>query len=420
MTSISNVSNVMAQQPEIVQPKANNVYRANFRAGNDSFVRQDNRRKQMPPQDQYMMYDPIMEQQMRMLQEQQKKAKKQERTQKIATGVGIGAGLAIILTLVLSLLGKGGADKTLKELTTTAMKWKDLKGVKTVASLESKTTSPAVRDNMRKMLNKSKLSDKARKWTGSKDGAEIIYMYGHGGVGKTYAAEQYAQEKGAIFASIKYSDLGSPYKDAASMKVTSFFDNIIEKAAKNKDRDVVVCIDEIDAVMSKVNDTGQHAEEAKKIRAAVLTGLDKLRKESKNVTLIATSNYHPKNGIIDPIALRRFNAQIEVPLPNKEQIVELLKMNLKDVEAIKGDKFFKSKDLEKFAEKLQQKGYSNGEITLMAEEAKKSFADYIATNKISDSALDKNGFAVKYLEDALKAKGDAASITNRLMDIAKN
>ena len=95
-------------------------------------------------------------------------------------------------------------------------------------------------------------------------------------------------------------------------------------------------------------------------------------------------------------------------------------MNLKDVEAIKGDKFFKSKDLEKFAEKLQQKGYSNGEITLMAEEAKKSFADYIATNKISDSALDKNGFAVKYLEDAVKAKGDAASITNRLMDIAKN
>ena len=420
MTSVSNVSNVvLAQQPEMLKERKNNLYRVNFQAGNDTFVRQDTKTHQRQPQNQYMGYDPILEQQMRMLEEQQKEAKRQKRTQKIATGVGIGAGLAIILTLVLSLFGKGGADKSLKELTTTALKWKDMKGTKTVASLDSKTTSPAVKDTMRKLINKSKLSEKARKWTGSKDGAEIIYMYGHGGVGKTYAAEQFAQEKGAIFASIKYSDLGSPYKDAASMKVTNFFDNIVEKSLKNKDRDIVVCIDEIDAVMSKVKDNAQGAEEAKKIRAAVLTGLDKVRKECKNVTLIATSNYHPKNGIIDPIALRRFNAQIEVPLPNKEQVIELLKMNLKDVEAIKGDKFYKSRDLINFANKLEKSGYSNGEITLMAEEAKKAFADHIATHKIADSALEKNEFTIKYLEEALKAKGEAASITNRLMDVAR-
>ncbi|MBE7703519.1 MAG: AAA family ATPase [Cyanobacteria bacterium SIG28] len=407
---------ISAPQPEIVKKlPQNNMRSVNFKADrNDQFVRRENRRP--PVYTQPPMFDPQIQMQ-KMLEEQKAKQKKQERWQKIGLGVSIGAGLAIIATLILSLTGKG--DKTLSNMTTTALKWKDLKGTDAVASLNSDTTSPALKDSLNKIISKSKLSDEARSWTGVKDGAEIIYLYGHGGTGKSYAAEQFAQEKGALFACIKYPDLGSPFKDAASMKITDFFDKIVEKSAKHKDRDIVVCIDEIDAVLRKVNDNAANgAEEAAKTRAAVLTGLDKVRKECKNVTIIATSNYHPKNGIVDPIALRRFNNHVEVPLPDEKQNLALMKMYLKDIGAIDPDKFFKSKDVIKFAETLKKEGYANGEIELICKEAQKIFGEVIEKNKVSDTDLKKYAFQVKYLEEAKKLKGSPASKTNNLMNAA--
>lgn len=357
----------------------------------------------------------------------QKKQKEQEKLNKmtaygtVAIGVGLVGSLLLSIFALMKSKGKSQAEEEMKKLTDVTLNWFDFKDKKDiVAPLNSSTTSKALKEAFNGIVDSAKLSEAAKKWGGTKDsGTDIIYLYGHGGTGKTYVAEQFAQEIGAIFTSIKYPDMGSPFKDAASMRISNTFKNIEEMANNNKERPVVVCIDEFDAVIKKVNDI--HAsDEANKSRAAVLTGIDALRRRCKNITFVTTSNYHPKNGQVDEIALRRFNKQIEVPLPDKEQIRGLLEMYLKDVEkvgAVIETDFLKSNAADRFAEKLQYEGYSNGEIQLIVQEAANIFR--ASLKGVPDAELKKkHPFTVEYLDKALKMKGQAASKTNKLMEVS--
>lgn len=357
----------------------------------------------------------------------EKRAKSQDRWNKAGVLAQIGIAGAFLTTAGIALLGVLGfkklgknvgkqANDELNKLTGVKLKWENFAKDKKVASLDSDTTSKSLKKAFNTIIENNKLSEEAKKWGGASNGMDIMYLYGHGGTGKTYVAKQFAQETGSIFTCIKYPDLGSPYKDAASMKISSCFDEIIKHANAAKDKKFVVCIDEIDAVMRKVPDGAHGAEEVAKSRAAVLTGLDKLRENCSNVTVIATSNYHPKNGIVDPIALRRFNNKIEVPLPDKKQVPALLEMYMKNIGAV-DDKFYKTSAFKSFAKKLQNNGYSNGEIELIAKEASKIFS--ASLKDVADADLKKHPFKVKYLEEAMKMNGEAASKTNKLMDVPK-
>lgn len=401
-----------------MQTVQNNV--VNFKASAPA-INYNNR--YTPPMPDEPMDDVFMLQMMEQ-QKAEKKEKSRDRWNKAGVMAQIGIATAFLTAAGLGLLtfigrktGKG-APSELERLTHVKIKWDDFAKDKTVADLNSKTTSKSLRDAFRNIIDSSGLSEQARKWGGSGDKKlDIMYLYGHGGTGKTYVAKQYAQETGSLFTCIKYPDLGSPYKDAASMRISNMFDNIVEQANKMKDRKIVVCIDEIDAVMRKVPD-GQHgAEEVAKSRAAVLTGIDKLREKCSNVTVIATSNYHPENGIVDPIALRRFNNKIEVPLPDKEQIPALLEMYMKDIGAATDAKFFNRSDFKSFCKKLEKGGYSNGEIELIAKESGKIFSSTL--KGVADADLKKHPFKIKYLEEALKMNGQAASKTNKLMEVKK-
>ena len=362
----------------------------------------------------------------------EKRAKSQDRWNKAGVLAQIGIATGFIATAAVGVLGLFGikhltkngakeaakqADDALKEMTNVKLKWEDFAKDKKVASLDSDTTSKSLKKAFKSIIENNKLSEEAKKWGGAGNSMDIMYLYGHGGTGKTYVAKQFAQETGSMFTCIKYPDLGSPYKDAASMRISSCFDNIIAHANAAKDKKFVVCIDEIDAVMRKVPDGAHGAEEVAKSRAAVLTGLDKLRENCSNVTVIATSNYHPKNGIVDPIALRRFNNKIEVPLPDKKQVPALLEMYMKNIGAV-DDKFYKTSAFKSFARKLQNNGYSNGEIELIAKEASKIFS--ASLKDVADADLKKHPFKVKYLEEAMKMNGEAASKTNKLMDVKGN
>ncbi len=357
----------------------------------------------------------------------EKRAKSQDRWNKAGVLAQIGIAGAFLTTAGIALLGVLGfkklgknvgkqANDELNKLTGVKLKWEDFAKDKKVASLDSDTTSKSLKKAFNTIIENNKLSEEAKKWGGASNGMDIMYLYGHGGTGKTYVAKQFAQATGSMFTCIKYPDLGSPYKDAASMKISSCFDEIIKHANAAKDKKFVVCIDEIDAVMRKVPDGAHGAEEVAKSRAAVLTGLDKLRENCSNVTVIATSNYHPKNGIVDPIALRRFNNKIEVPLPDKKQVPALLEMYMKNIGAV-DDKFYKTSAFKSFAKKLQNNGYSNGEIELIAKEASKIFS--ASLKDVADADLKKHPFKVKYLEEAMKMNGEAASKTNKLMDVPK-
>ena len=400
----------------------------NFRAeaqkiGQQNKVNYNNRYTEPMPEN--ALNDDVFMMQAMAENQAEKRAKSQDRWNKAGVLAQIGIAGAFLTTAGIALLGVLGfkklgknvgkqANDELNKLTGVKLKWEDFAKDKKVASLDSDTTSKSLKKAFNTIIENNKLSEEAKKWGGASNGMDIMYLYGHGGTGKTYVAKQFAQETGSMFTCIKYPDLGSPYKDAASMKISSCFDEIIKHANAAKDKKFVVCIDEIDAVMRKVPDGAHGAEEVAKSRAAVLTGLDKLRENCSNVTVIATSNYHPKNGIVDPIALRRFNNKIEVPLPDKKQVPALLEMYMKNIGAV-DDKFYKTSAFKSFAKKLQNNGYSNGEIELIAKEASKIFS--ASLKDVADADLKKHPFKVKYLEEAMKMNGEAASKTNKLMDV---
>lgn len=402
----------------------------NFRAeaqkiGQQNKVNYNNRYTEPMPEN--ALKDDVFMMQAMAENQAEKRAKSQDRWNKAGVLAQIGIAGAFLTTAGIALLGVLGfkklgknvgkqANDELNKLTGVKLKWEDFAKDKKVASLDSDTTSKSLKKAFNTIIENNKLSEEAKKWGGASNGMDIMYLYGHGGTGKTYVAKQFAQETGSMFTCIKYPDLGSPYKDAASMKISSCFDEIIKHANAAKDKKFVVCIDEIDAVMRKVPDGAHGAEEVAKSRAAVLTGLDKLRENCSNVTVIATSNYHPKNGIVDPIALRRFNNKIEVPLPDKKQVPALLEMYMKNIGAV-DDKFYKTSAFKSFAKKLQNNGYSNGEIELIAKEASKIFS--ASLKDVADADLKKHPFKVKYLEEAMKMNGEAASKTNKLMDVPK-
>ena len=401
----------------------------NFRAeaqkiGQQNKVNYNNRYTEPMPEN--ALKDDVFMMQAMAENQAEKRAKSQDRWNKAGVLAQIGIAGAFLTTAGIALLGVLGfkklgknvgkqANDELNKLTGVKLKWEDFAKDKKVASLDSDTTSKSLKKAFNTIIENNKLSEEAKKWGGASNGMDIMYLYGHGGTGKTYVAKQFAQETGSMFTCIKYPDLGSPYKDAASMRISSCFDNIIAKANAAKDKKFVVCIDEIDAVMRKVPDGAHGAEEVAKSRAAVLTGLDKLRENCSNVTVIATSNYHPKNGIVDPIALRRFNNKIEVPLPDKKQVPALLEMYMKNIGAV-DDKFYKTSAFKSFARKLQNNGYSNGEIELIAKEASKIFS--ASLKDVADADLKKHPFKVKYLEEAMKMNGEAASKTNKLMNVS--
>ncbi|MCQ2738889.1 MAG: ATP-binding protein [bacterium] len=373
--------------------------------------------------------------------EQAEKAKKEKRQHNLITAALI-IGITTGLTLIANSLGFGGgmskavekaeaaAERAINaakiatqrceggsggkndELTGVALNWIDTKLDKNkVANIfTSDTTHKNLREVAKELINTRKLSTAAKKYTGYQEGANIMLLYGYSGTGKTYFAQQYAQEIGALFAGIKYPDIGSPYKDAASMKIANFFKKIIETAEKEPDRQIVVCIDECDAIIKKVLENSHGSEEAAKSRAAVLVGLEEISKnpKCKNVNIIMTTNYHPNNGLIDSTALTRVNKKIEVPLGDADQDTAMLKMYLKGVEAISDD-FYKSKEFKKFVTELANEKYSNREIEKIAGNTIDIFSNEVVG--IADDKLSTKPFKIEYLQKAKDRIGQPASKT---------
>lgn len=377
-------------------------------------------------QQKYSPYQPL-DRDMLMLQKAQKKEANKEKWYKAGVAAQIGLAVAFGIMAVTSILthklnkkamSDGRVQNEIKELTGVNLRWTDFKnGDKKVAKLKSKTTAPGVQGEFDKYIKLDGLSESAKKYAGEQSGTGYIYLYGHSGTGKTYVSEQFAQDVDAIYTCIKYPDIGSPFKDAASIKINNIFKTIEAKAKENPNRKIVVCIDEVDALLRKVADNAQGASEAGKSRAAVLTGVDQLRKSGcDNVTVVLTSNYHPQSAFIDNASIRRF-PKIEVSLGGEEQNLEMLKFYLgqSKAEVFKDGKFLNSPELKTFAKKLTDGGYSNGEIAQIVECAMKEFR--ASLHGVPDNKLTDKKFTIDLLEKGLNLQGEAASKTNTLMNI---
>ena len=401
MTNSMNVASIISQPQQPQRKQQNNVYR--MPSSNNQYVRQQ----------------PVMSQDdmlTRYIEKQEKEQKKKNFWNKVGLFAGIGASLAIIASIFFMRNG-GAAKNEMKSITKTTVKWQDFKGgARRTAKLSDGTTNQNLKKQFEQIKDNNILSEEAKSWAGVKEQADVYYLYGYGGTGKTYATEQIAEDLNAMYACVKYPDLGSPFKDAASMKIASFFDDIVAVANKDPNRPVVVCIDEADALIQKVSEKAM-SDEPKKIRSAVLTGIDNITKNAKNVKLFLTSNYHPESGIVDDVVLRRVNKKLKVDLPDYKQADALCKMYLADVKAISPD-FYNSSEYVDFVNKIITKGndlgYSGSEISNIMSEAKKEFA---ATLKgVPDNELvAKRPFRVKFLEDAMAVVGRPAARSNTSM-----
>ena len=402
MTSINNNVGVPMQAYGVQQKQSSYQTPVNFKAGRDEFVRSD--------------------EMSRLMAERQKQQKKAEREQKGMKWLQVGALISSIALAGFFIwqgtkgrknVAKDAVDETkeqLKALTGFDLKLTDLKGSKKVAGINSETTNTGIRKFFQETINSSgELTDAAKKYANSEDVSQAIYMYGHGGTGKTYGAKQIAQELDALFASVKCSELASPYKDAASMKVTAFFDSIVDAANKNPNRKLVVCIDEFDSILKLPGAGGD--KDADKVRSALLPGIEAVTEKCKNVIFVATSNYSPNHPQIDSAALTRF-LRLKMELPDVTQAKALLKMYMGQGDYI-DPKVFESKAFEDFAQKLVDGKYSSREIEKMASAGKKAFESSLKGVKDADLSLHK--YTVDFLEEGKKKIGDAAAKSDILI-----
>ena len=178
-----------------------------------------------------------------------------------------------------------------------------------------------------------------------------ILLYGPPGSGKTMLAKAAATETEANFIAINGPEVLSKWVGESEKAIRELFKKARSAAPS------IIFIDEIDSIAPK-----RGAEEGHRVNERIvdtlLTEMDGLR-SLKNVVVIGATN---RPDILDTALLRagRFDKQIEIGLPNKEERLEILKvhtraMPLKDV------------DLEKIANNTE--GFSGADLENIVREA---------------------------------------------------
>ena len=153
-----------------------------------------------------------------------------------------------------------------------------------------------------------------------------IILYGPPGCGKTYAVDRLVEYLKLPKYEINSSSIASPYIHDTSRKISGIFETAIQNAPS------VVVIDEMESYLSDRGSSGDSTHKLEEV-AEFLRQIQEANK--KHVLVIAMTNMLDK---IDPAILRkgRFDHHIEVGLPSKEEIENLLNFLIKDISVEKG------------------------------------------------------------------------------------
>ena len=133
-------------------------------------------------------------------------------------------------------------------------------------------------------------------------------LYGPPGTGKTMIAKAIANEVGAVFYSIKASDIMSKWVGESEQNVRNLFD-----AVRSHDL-TVLFIDEIESITTKRG--SHHSSVLDRVVSEFLAQLDGFNEESDNVTMLLAATNVPSK--IDEAIMRpgRFDRLIYIPLPD--------------------------------------------------------------------------------------------------------
>ncbi|WP_302749771.1 alpha-amylase family glycosyl hydrolase [uncultured Prevotella sp.] len=140
-----------------------------------------------------------------------------------------------------------------------------------------------------------------------------INFYGASGTGKSIAAEAVAKTCGRNIIKASYSQIQSDRWGGTENNLTSLF----EEAKKTNS---VIVLNEADGLFSKRRSNGANSETNNQIKCHILNLMD-----SYEVVLILTTNRFED---YDEAFYRRTMFQVEFPLPEHEELLQLWKMHL--------------------------------------------------------------------------------------------
>ena len=147
-----------------------------------------------------------------------------------------------------------------------------------------------------------------------------ILLYGPPGTGKTLLAKAVANQTNATFIKLVASEFVNKFLGEGARYVRQVFELAKEKSP------AIIFIDEIDAIGTKRTHGTQGADrEVQRTLMQLLSELDGFESRG-NVGIIAATN---RPDILDDALIRpgRFDRAIEVPLPNKEGRINILKIH---------------------------------------------------------------------------------------------
>ncbi len=180
-----------------------------------------------------------------------------------------------------------------------------------------------------------------------------ILLYGPPGTGKTLIAKAVANESEANFISIKGPELISKWVGESEKGVREVFRKARAAAP------CVIFFDEIDAIAPRRQSGEMDNQVTERVVSQLLTEMDGLE-ELKGVVVLGATN---RADIIDEALLRpgRFDRLLEVPAPDKEARIQILKIHTRK------KPLAKDVDLAKLADMTE--GYTGAELASIANAA---------------------------------------------------
>ena len=399
VTSLNNVG--ITQQYGTLKSN-NNLYQVNFRADeNDRYMPSQPRpqqpvRQPQPVPQRPRTAPPANSQQamlMRKLQEAEEAQKKEKRKSNIAWAVSVAAGLAIVA----SLFFKGGKGNEVGEFKMSNLEFKNFKDNKKIFDLKTtKSLHPDVKKFFADMAEMEAIPEEILKHAGifESGGSKAVILFGNSGVGKSELVKAYAKHVDADYVAISLADFANSFQNGTAINIKEMFNALIARANANPKKQIVVSLDEIDAIIQRA--TGHSSDELSKNRQSLIMCLDRVL-ECKNVKLFASSNADILS--LDAASVRRFGYNFTVPMPDKGQIKEALKFqlrNCKDSKVADGKFFENNKELDKFIDTLIDRKGAFGDVKNIVEKAGASYA--LDMHRAGDKITP---FKVEYLIDAL-------------------
>ena len=184
-----------------------------------------------------------------------------------------------------------------------------------------------------------------------------VLLYGPPGTGKTLLAKAVANESGAYFISVSGPEFFSKWYGETENNLRKIF----EEAEKNAPS--IIFIDEIDAVAPKREDVTGEVE--RRTVSQLLTLMDGLKKRGKVIVIAATN----RPNAIDAALRRagRFDREIELPVPDRNGRLEILKIHTRSMPLTKDIDLFihrSEENARRIMSAFNDLGFNHPELTL--------------------------------------------------------